>query len=79
MSQKRGKTMALTKRQYVDGVTVITAENLNAIQDEIIQYRVSDVTYNSTTHKISKTLNGTSTVVATLGSVVDFDVVEVTT
>lgn len=28
--------MALTKRTYVDGQTVITAENLNAIQDEII-------------------------------------------
>lgn len=28
--------MSLKKREYVDGVTVITAENLNAIQDEII-------------------------------------------
>ena len=28
--------MALTKRTYVDGETVITAENLNDIQDEII-------------------------------------------
>ena len=70
--------MALVKRTYTDGVTIITAENLNAIQDEIIQYRVSDVTYNSSSHQISKTLNGTSTVVATLGSIVDFGVTEVT-
>ena len=29
--------MGLVKRTYVDGETVITADNLNAIQDEIIQ------------------------------------------
>lgn len=29
--------MALTKRNYVSGETVITAENLNAIQDELIR------------------------------------------
>ena len=28
--------MALTKRNYVSGETVITAENLNEIQDSII-------------------------------------------
>ena len=28
--------MALNKRTYVDGETVITAENLNDIQDEVI-------------------------------------------
>ena len=28
--------MALTKRTYVDGETVITAENLNDIQDAVI-------------------------------------------
>ena len=28
--------MALTKVTYVDGKTIITAANLNAIQDEII-------------------------------------------
>ena len=28
--------MALTKRNYVSGETVITADNLNAIQDELI-------------------------------------------
>ena len=28
--------MALTKRVYVDGETIITAQNLNDIQDEII-------------------------------------------
>ena len=29
--------MSLVKRDYVDQVTVITAENLNAIQDAIIE------------------------------------------
>ena len=29
--------MALTKRNYVSGKTVITADNLNAIQDELIR------------------------------------------
>lgn len=29
--------MGLVKRDYVDQVTVITAENLNAIQDAIIE------------------------------------------
>ena len=29
--------MALTKRNYVSGETVITADNLNAIQDELIR------------------------------------------
>lgn len=29
--------MGLVKRNYVDQVTVITAENLNAIQDAIIE------------------------------------------
>lgn len=29
--------MGLVKRTYVDQVTVITAENLNAIQDAIIE------------------------------------------
>ena len=29
--------MALVKRVYTDGETVITAENLNDIQDEIIE------------------------------------------
>lgn len=29
--------MGLVKRTYVDGETVITAENLNAIQDAIIE------------------------------------------
>jgi len=35
--------MALTKVNYQPGVTVITAENLNAIQDEII-FVASEVT-----------------------------------
>lgn len=29
--------MALTKRNYVSGETIITAENLNDIQDSIIE------------------------------------------
>ena len=33
--------MALTKRKYIDNQTVITAENMNQIQDEII--RVADI------------------------------------
>lgn len=80
--------MALTKRQYVDGTTIITAENLNAIQDEIIANgnnkadktaTVSTVTYNSTSHKLQKTINGTTSDVVTFGSIVDLGVVEVTT
>ena len=79
--------MALTKRNYVDGETVITAANLNAIQDEIIlqgtgkadkNATVSTVTYDSSNHTISKTINGTSSSVVALGSIVDFNVVAVT-
>ena len=79
--------MALTKRNYVDGETVITAANLNAIQDEIIAQAsgkadksatVSTVTYDSTNHKLQKTINGTTTDVVTLGSIVDLSVSVVT-
>lgn len=70
--------MALSKVTYVDGQTVITAANLNAIQDEIIKYRVADVTYVAASHKIRKTLNGSTTDVVTLGSIVDLGVTEVT-
>ena len=42
--------MALTKRVYVDGETIITADNLNAIQDEIISQGVNKV---PTTRKIN--------------------------
>lgn len=80
--------MALTKRQYVDGETIITAENMNAIQDEIISQgtnkadktaAVSTVTYDTSSHKLQKTINGTTTDVVTFGSIVDLGVVEVTT
>ena len=79
--------MALSKRNYVDGETVITADNLNAIQDEIISHgnnkadksaTVSTVTYSSSNHTLSKTINGTSSAIVQLGSVVDFNVVAVT-
>lgn len=79
--------MALVKRPYTDGETVITAENLNAIQDEIIANgnnkadktaAVSTVTYSTTNHSMTKTINGTTTTVFTLGNIVDLGVVEVT-
>lgn len=61
--------MALTKREYVDGETVITAQNLNDIQDEIKNNTIANVTYNSSTRKIQKVSNsGTATDVLTLGS-----------
>ena len=31
--------MALQKREYIDGETVITAKNMNDIQDEVIANR----------------------------------------
>ena len=68
----------LTKRNYTDGVTVITAENLNAIQDEILQYRVEDVTYTSSSHQLKKKLNGSTTNVVTFGSIIDLGITEVT-
>lgn len=42
--------MALTKRTYVDGETKITADNLNAIQDEIIanETKISNVEQTAT-------------------------------
>ena len=70
--------MALSKVNYIDGQTVITAANLNAIQDEIIQYRVADVTYTASSHQIKKKLNGTTSAVVTLGSIVDLGITEVT-
>ena len=70
--------MALTKRTYVDGETVITAQNLNDIQDEIIQRTVSNVSFNSGTRYLQKTLNGTTTNIVSLGNIVEFNIVEVT-
>lgn len=43
--------MALTKRIYVDGETIITAQNLNDIQDEIIAHESNKV-------PITRTVNG---------------------
>lgn len=43
--------MALTKRTYVDGETIITAQNLNDIQDEIIAHGTNKV-------PITRTVNG---------------------
>ena len=68
----------LTKREYTDGVTVITAENLNAIQDEILGYRVEDVTYTASSHQLKKKLNGTTSSVVTFGSIIDLSITEVT-
>ena len=44
--------MGLVKRTYVDGETVITADNLNDIQDEIIQ-NASDISTKGTYSKPS--------------------------
>ena len=58
--------MALTKRTYVDGETIITAQNLNDIQDEV-RGNIRNVSYNSTSGKIQKTTNsGTSSDVLTV-------------
>lgn len=60
--------MALTKRTYVDGETVITAQNLNDIQDNI-RSNIANVTYSSSSGKIQKVTNsGTTTDVVTLGN-----------
>lgn len=71
--------MALTKRTYVDGETVITAQNLNDIQDEIIQRTVSNVSFNTNTRYLQKTINGTATNIVSLGNIIEFNIVEVTT
>lgn len=70
--------MALTKRNYVDGETVITAQNLNDIQDNI-RSNLANVTYNSNTRKIQKVNNaGTTTDVLTLGSLATLSYTTVT-
>ena len=43
--------MALVKRVYVDGETIITAQNLNDIQDEVIAHETNKV-------PITRTVNG---------------------
>lgn len=43
--------MALTKRTYVDGETIITAQNLNDIQDEVIAHESNKV-------PVTRTVNG---------------------
>lgn len=71
--------MALNKRNYVDGETVITAQNLNDIQDEIKNNTIANVTYNSSTRKIQKVSNGgTATDVLTLGNLATLSYVTVT-
>lgn len=73
--------MALTKRQYVNGTTIITAENLNAIQDEIIANAgnmVTAVSFDSSTNTLSRTKGGTSSSVKVFGNLIDFSVTEVT-
>lgn len=58
--------MALSKRTYVDGETIITAQNLNDIQDEV-RGNIRNVSYNTTSGKIQKTTNsGTSSDVLTV-------------
>lgn len=60
--------MALTKRTYVDGETIITAQNLNDIQDEV-RGNIRNVSYDSASGKIKKTTNsGTSSDVVTVDS-----------
>lgn len=53
--------MALTKRQYIDGETIITAQNLNDIQDEVIAHETNKVptsrTVNSKALSSNITLN----------------------
>ena len=79
--------MALVKRTYVDGETIITAQNLNDIQDEIISNTnnkanksttVTSVSFNSSTKYLQQTINGTTSNIKYLGSVVGLDVTEVT-
>ncbi len=79
--------MALTKRTYVDGQTIITAANLNAIQDEIISHgtnkadksaTVSAVAYNSSTRTLTRTINGTSANVVVFNNIITLSVTEVT-
>ena len=79
--------MALTKRTYVDGETIITAQNLNDIQDEIISNTnnkanksatVSNVSYNSSSKYLQKTINGTTSNVMLINNVVSLGITEVT-
>lgn len=79
--------MAWEKRNYVDGQTIITAQNLNDIQDAVKANEtnkadktatVSAVTYTSSTHKLAVTKNGATTNY-TLGSIIDLNISEVAT
>lgn len=54
--------MALTKRTYVDGETIITAQNLNDIQDEVIAHESNKVPITRTVN--SKPLSSNITLVA---------------
>lgn len=58
--------MAFTKRNYVSGETVITADNLNAIQDELIRVGgllgkgIQSATINDSGHLILTLTDGTT-------------------
>jgi len=71
--------MALTKRTYTDGQTIITAANLNSIQDEIINNTVSNLTYTASSRVLAKRNNaGASTNIVTFNNIIDLSVTEVT-
>ena len=70
--------MALTKRTYVDGETIITAQNLNDIQDNV-RGNLANVKYTSSSHKLQKETNsGTTSDIITFGSIIDLGITEVT-
>lgn len=53
--------MALTKRTYVDGETIITAQNLNDIQDEVIAHESNKVPITRTVNSKALSSNITLT------------------
>ena len=78
----------MTKVNYIENQTVIHAQNLNDIQDEIETLTlnkanksttVNSVTYNSNTRKLQQTINGSASDIITFGSIISFSVTEVTT
>lgn len=73
--------MALTKRTYVNGTTIITAENLNDIQDNVIlnaNSMVTAVSYDSATNTLKRTINDTDAPVKVFGNIIDLSITEVT-
>ncbi len=76
--------MAFTKRDYVDGQTIITAQNLNDIQDEILTNTVSNFSLVTNTSSqnyryLQKIRNGSTYNVVRIGTVAVLDIEEVTT